>query len=217
MTGTTDRDVVVHRAVRSADWDAAAPVVVLYLHGYGSHEDDLTGLAPALDLGLPWASLRAPVEVGGGGAAWYAISRPGNPELGPVTAATDALWAWVDREIDPATRIVPIGFSQGGMMATQLLRTRPDRVIAPVVLAGFVLGEPLAGDDALAAARPAAFWGRGAEDQVIAAQAVTRTEAWLPRHTTLTAPVYPGMAHGISSPELADVRAFVLEQLRAAA
>jgi len=35
------------------------PVVALLLHGYGSSEDDLAGLAPHVVPGLPWASLRA--------------------------------------------------------------------------------------------------------------------------------------------------------------
>ncbi|MBC7724059.1 MAG: hypothetical protein H7146_04820 [Burkholderiaceae bacterium] len=38
---------------------ASAPAVVVVLHGYGSHERDLAGLAPALGLALPWASRRA--------------------------------------------------------------------------------------------------------------------------------------------------------------
>ena len=99
-------------------------------------------------------------------------------------------------------------------MATQLLRTRPERVLAPVVLGGFVLGAPQPADDVLVETRPAAFWGRGAEDRVIAAHAIARTSEWLPRHTTLTERVYPGLAHGISPEELADVRAFLAEHLR---
>ena len=50
-----------------------------------------------------------------------------------VTAATEALWALLDEVLDPATRILAVGFSQGGLMATQLLRTRPERIAATVV------------------------------------------------------------------------------------
>ena len=38
-----------------------------------------------------------------------------------------------------------VGFSQGGLMATQLLRTRPGRVAATVVLSGFVQADAAAG------------------------------------------------------------------------
>lgn len=76
--------------------------------------------------------------------------------------------------------------SQGGLMASQLLRTRPQRVVAPVILSGFVLGASQPADDRLAESRPPVFWGRGDQDRVIAGPAITRTEAWLPAHTDLT-------------------------------
>lgn len=199
-------------AVRARDWDsrvAGASAVALLLHGYGSNEHDLTGLVPALGLTLPWASLRAPVELGNGGAAWFTITTPGNPDAEPVAEATAAIWAWVDANLASTTRIVPIGFSQGGLMASQLLRTRPERVLAPVILGGFVLGHAQPGDDVLAERRPPVFWGRGAEDRVISAPAIGRTSAFLPEHATLVERVYPGLAHGIDAAEAADVRNFL--------
>ena len=189
--------------------DGTTPrAAVLLLHGFGSNERDLAGLVPALQLELPWASLRAPLPAGPG-AAWFRITTPGSPDVEPVEAATAAIWAWVDEHLDSSTRVVPIGFSQGGLMATQLLRTRPERVLAPVVLGGFVLGAPQPADDVLATTRPPVFWGRGAEDRVIAAHAVTRTGDWLPRHSALVERVYPGLAHSISADEVADVREFL--------
>lgn len=200
------------RDVRSPGWPSdttAQPAVALLLHGFGSNECDLTGLVPALGLALPWASLRGPLELGRGGAAWFSITTPGNPDPRPVVDATDAIWAWVDAHVDAATRVIPIGFSQGGLMASQLLRTRPDRVLAPVVLGGFVLGAPQPGDATLAASRPAVFWGRGAEDRVITEPAIHRTSAYLPRHSALVERVYPGLAHGIDAAEVGDVRDFL--------
>lgn len=185
------------------------PVVAILLHGYGSSELDLAGLAPHAVPGLPWASLRAPLVLGRGSFAWFTISTPGNPEPGPVDAAVQAIWRWVDATLDPGTRLVPVGFSQGGLMATELLRTRPERVAGTVVLGGFVQGAARPADDRLAESRPAVFWGRGSEDGVIAQDAVDRTEAWLPGHSTLTRRVYPGLAHGISPEETSDVAAFV--------
>lgn len=130
------------RDVRSPGWSThpAHPAVALFLHGFGSNEHDLGPLAPALGLNVAWASLRAPLELGNGAAAWFSITTPGNPDAGPVQEAGEAIWAWVEAHVDPETQVVPIGFSQGGLMASQLLRTRPERVVAPVVLGGFVLG-----------------------------------------------------------------------------
>lgn len=207
MTAQTLRDV------RSADWSSASSPVMLFLHGYGSNERDLTGLAPALDLPLRWASLRAPLDMAHGGAAWFEVIVPGSPEPAAVDAATDRIWEWVDSQLGADATVVPIGFSQGGLMASQLLRTRPERVAATVVLGGFVSGAAQPGDGVLAASRPAVFWGRGADDHVIAAPAIARTTEFLPAHTALIERVYPGLGHGISAAEVADVRAFVLAQI----
>jgi phospholipase/carboxylesterase len=200
------------RDIRSPEWDAeiaASDTVVMLLHGFGSTERDLTGLVPALGLTLPWVSLRAPIELGNGGAAWFEIATPGNPDATPVVEATDAIWAWVDAHLGAHIRVIPIGFSQGGLMVSQLLRTRPERVVTPVILGGFVLGAPQPGDAALAATRPPLFWGRGAEDRVITEAAIARTSAFLPTHTDLTERVYPGLAHGISAEEIDAVRTFM--------
>ncbi|MFD1714492.1 alpha/beta hydrolase [Amnibacterium flavum] len=192
-----------------ADVDSP-PAVALLLHGYGSNERDLTGLAGAMGLALPWASLRAPIELGNGGAAWFPVVTPGDPDPDPLAFATDAVWAWIDDNLDPAGRVVPIGFSQGGLMASQLLRTRPERVLAPVILGGFVQRTPQPGDAALASDRPPVFWGRGSEDRVITSAAVARTAEFLAAHSTLDGHVYPGLAHGISVDELADVAHFLV-------
>lgn len=203
------------RDVRSSGWTAnpAPSEVVLFLHGFGSNELDLAPLAPALGLGLPWASLRAPLELGNGGAAWFQITTPGVPDAGPVERATKAIWTWIEQNVAPGTRIIPLGFSQGGLMASQLLRTRPERVVAPVVLGGFVLGSPQRGDGLLAEQRPALFWGRGGQDSVIAPVAITRSSEFLPNHTALVERVYSGLGHGINAAELGDVREFLSREV----
>lgn len=203
------------RDVRSPSWTAEVvpDAVVLFLHGFGSNEHDLGSLAPALGLTMPWASLRGPVELGNGGAAWFSITTPGNPDTLAVEQATDAIWAWVESNVDPGTRIVPIGFSQGGLMASQLLRARPERVLAPVVLGGFVLGALQPGDETLRAGRPPLFWGRGSDDRVIAPLAITRSSEYLPQHTSLIERVYPGLAHGINAHMLDDIRDFLAAEV----
>lgn len=201
--------------VRSANWSSTpeSGAALVFLHGFGSNEHDLGSLAEPLGLDLPWASLRAPLELGHGGAAWFQITTPGVPDAAPVQAATAAIWAWIDANVDPATRIIPVGFSQGGLMASQLLRTRPERVLATTILGGFVLGGAQPADEIIAAQRPAVFWGRGTEDRVIAPVAIERTTKFLPEHSTLTARTYPGLAHGINMDELNDVRSHITAQL----
>jgi phospholipase/carboxylesterase len=201
-------------AVRSTSRPAdAARATLVLLHGFGSHEHDLAGLGDLVSDDLPWVSLRAPLALAPRGFAWFPVVTPGSPDPGPVADATDTIWAWVDEHLGADAPVIPLGFSQGGLMATQLLRTSPGRVRAAIVLGGFVQAASQPADAELARTRPAVFWGRGADDHVIAAHAVARTSQWLPGHSTLVEKVFPGLAHGIDGRELADVRAFVADQV----
>ena len=52
----------------------AGPAVVL-CHGYGAPGDDLCGLASVIDAGagVRWLFPEAPIDIGGGGRAWWNI------------------------------------------------------------------------------------------------------------------------------------------------
>jgi len=186
------------------------PVTVVFLHGWGSDERDLAGLARYLPDGLPWASVRAPSRHPSFGYAWYPLESDTSWEDQlPIDEATNAVWDWVDGALGAAAAIVPIGFSQGGLMASQLLRSRPDRVPAAAILSGYALPSPQPADAVLTQSRPPVFWGRGALDPVIPAQAITATEAVLPGIATLEAHVYAGLYHQVSDEELGHLRTFV--------
>jgi phospholipase/carboxylesterase len=208
----TSLDSIVSPAWPGAASDAATPVVLL-LHGYGSNEQDLPSLAPSLPAGTQWASLRAPIEMGFGGAMWFPLNPPAEPDHAAIAAATEAVWAWVHANVPAAAPVVPMGFSQGGLMALELLRTRPERVAATVVLAGFTTNATGPADAVLATARPRVFWGHGTDDWVVWPEAIERMHAWLPEHSTLTERVYAGLAHGINGPEMNDVREFLVAAL----
>src|SRR5689334_2129116 len=55
-----------------------APPLLILLHGYGSNEQDLFGLAPYLDPRFLILSLRAPYELMPGGYAWFEIGWTAN-------------------------------------------------------------------------------------------------------------------------------------------
>jgi len=184
------------------------PLVVL-LHGVGSHEGDLISLVPYLPQGFVYASLRAPLTYGGGWS-WYPLSLPGSPEIGPVDEAAEAVRAWISTLGGVHPSVSLLGFSQGGSLSLQLLRQAPESFAFAVVLAGFVVPNGDQVQDArLASIRPSVFYGHGDVDQVIPADAVARTEAWVAEHTDAELTVYAGLAHGISAEELTDVNAFI--------
>ena len=179
--------------------------IVLLLHGYGSNEEDLPGLMQYLPDSLPWYSLRAPIDLGSGYFAWANRVTPGNPPADDVQLATQAIWHWVDANLDSRAPLIVLGFSQGGLMATQLLRTRPDRLIATVILAGFTLAAQQPADERLAFEKPRVIYCRGLQDEVISAEAVQRTLTWLKTHTSAEVNSYDGLGHSIDERVMEDV------------
>ncbi len=186
--------------------ERAGRPLLLLMHGKGSDEHDLAGLVPELPGGWAIASLRALLQDGPGWSWFPPAGRVGAPALEAVDAAVDAVLDWLDT-LPPAPLLGTLGFSQGGVMATHLLRRAPQRFAFAVNLAGFTVEGDERGDGLLAGTP--VFWGRGDADAVIPPEAIARTAAWLPAHVDLTARTYPGLAHGVSREELDDVRAFL--------
>ena len=133
---------LTHLVRRPTQGDAAPPLLIL-LHGIGSNEDDLFGLAPYLDARFLIVSTRAPNPYGWGGYAWFEI------EWLPDRIVIDREQAAASRELlirfigeaaaaygaDPA-RVYLLGFSQGAMMASWIALSRPDLVAGAVLMSG---------------------------------------------------------------------------------
>ena len=186
----------------------ASDPVTLLLHGYGSHEHDLPPILEWLGLSTPWVSPRAPIVLPNGGFAWAPITIPGNPDPDDTAVATDGLWRWLDEQV-PVAPIVAIGFSQGGFMVSQLLRTRPDRIAKAAMLAGFVAGTPQPADPELVATKPTVFWSHGTAETVIIPAAVERTSEFLHTHTAVIDKAYPGLGHSIDERVVNDLREYL--------
>ena len=99
------------------------PLLVL-IHGYGSNEEDLMGLAPYLDGRLRIVSVRAPLQLGQGGYSWFSL------DITPagLTACSDEAIASRRRLTALVTRLQEryaadgsatylLGFSQGATIA----------------------------------------------------------------------------------------------------
>ncbi len=201
---TIDSDAVIWSA---PERERAGRPLLLLLHGYGSHEGDLFGLAPRLPLSPVIASIRAPLQEGPG-YAWF----PQSDRTGPAAdSAAVAVLEWLDQQ--EFTTVGLLGFSQGGAMALQLLRHRPRFFAYAVQLSGFVMPIEHPGDDELAKAKVPVFWGRGTTDEVIPESLINYTQQWLPYHSTMTERIYEGIAHSVSEQELLDLGAFLRIQL----
>lgn len=178
--------------------------VILFLHGYGADEKDLPDLMSYLP-NLPWLSPRAPLQSEYSGFAWYHITNALNPTESDVLDVTESLWNWINQEVPETSQLILIGFSQGALMATQLLRTHPERIMATVILSGFIYSGELSGDKTLESSKPKVIYCRGLEDPLITKEVISRLNSWLQTHTRATTKTYPNLGHSVDGRVMADV------------
>jgi len=120
-----------------------APPLLLLLHGVGSNEEDLFGLAPYLDERFLVVSARAPVTLDYGGYGWFRIDFTPRGMVADVEQAKKSLAmlpGFVDELVETygadGRRVYLMGFSQGAMMSIALTLTRPEKVAGVVAMSG---------------------------------------------------------------------------------
>ncbi|MBC7656401.1 MAG: dienelactone hydrolase family protein [Frankiaceae bacterium] len=194
---------------------------ILWLHGLGADGHDFAPIVPelvrpdwpAIRFVFPHARVR-PVTVNGGAPmrAWYDINnlsldqRADETGLRESIAEVDAL---VSRERDrgvPASRLVLVGFSQGGAVALAAGLRREAGVAGIASLSGYL---PMA-DKTQAEITPAGlatpvFIGHGSQDPVVAPVLGTRTRVALQAlGVKVEFHSYP-MAHSVCAEEIRDL------------
>ncbi|MCR8672022.1 phospholipase [Agrococcus sp. HG114] len=183
--------------------------LLLVMHGIGSHEGDLFGLAPHLPAELTVASLRAPIPYGGG-FAWFDFSPVDSDDDERINATAAGVLEWLDGLDREVSRVHLLGFSQGGAMAVQLARLAPERFASIAHLSSFVHAGELPGDAVLAARQPRLplLSTIGDLDDVIHRDKIARSIPWLDAHFDVDRRTYH-RGHSIVAEELADVVAFL--------
>lgn len=141
------------------------PVFVL-LHGWGSNELDLPDLLQYCGASsADFASLRAPIAYGMGYTWFGEWAHEGVPEGRSLDKqayeAAEAIDRWVAANINGARPIITMGFSQGGLLATHMLRFNPSRYSAAISLSGWLAPGPLPGDKLLVPSQPPVFYEIG--------------------------------------------------------
>ncbi len=117
------------------------PALIL-LHGRGTDENDLLGLAPYLDERLLIISARAPHRFQYGGYAWYDALEIGSPDPRMFAESYEKLTQFLrdvqsGYPIDPS-RIFLLGFSMGTVMSYALALTHPEAIAGVVAHSGYI-------------------------------------------------------------------------------
>lgn len=164
---------------RAADPSVPQPWLLVLMHGVGSNEQDLFGLADFVPQAFHVLSLRAPYTMAEQMYAWFqfGVNPDGSRTIDAAQErASRALVEQTCRETCaqlqvPAERVVVGGFSQGGIMSLSVLLTQPALLKAVLVWHSRLLPE-IAGEEVAAAALAGhhAWVSHGSADNVIPLQ-----------------------------------------------
>ena len=210
MSDASPGPVVARRGSASPD----APLVVL-LHGRGSSEADIIGLADHLPAGPAYAAVRAPIAESGG-YAWFANRGIGRPVAESLAETMAWFRGWLDGVATDGRPVVLVGFSGGAAFAGGLVLDDPSRYAGAAVLYGtlpFEAGVPvgpgrLAGVPMLVA--------QGEADQVIPRELLDRTWGYLVDGSGATTTAHrDGGGHGLSVAALEALRGWLTQVIEA--
>ena len=203
---------------RDAAPGTSNPWLLVLMHGVGSNERDLFGLASSVPANFHVVSLRAPNVMGPGSYAWFVfgVSPQGERTINAVQEeqsrqmVIETVTA-LSKELGvPPERVVLGGFSQGGIMALSLLLTQPGLMQGAMVMHSRLLPEVLPLMAAPSALAGKHLWvSAGSRDQVlplVQSHAIRDQVQPLPVNLTYTE---FANAHEITADELAHAMAWL--------
>jgi phospholipase/carboxylesterase len=194
--------------------DAPDRPLVIFIHGYGSNEQDLFGIKDRLSPDYNYLSVRAPMELRPGSYKWF-TQKPGVADYDGVTEDLKSSGERLTSFIRQATqkyrtrpgKVFLVGFSQGAMMSYEVALRDPELVGGFAALSGRllpVLESGLKADPRLVPLK--VFIAHGSQDHQVAYSGGPNALATLQKlgvqpqfHS------YEGMAHSINAAEVADL------------
>ncbi len=198
------------------------PPLLILLHGYGSNEQDLMGLAPHLDERLYIVSARAPLDLGGAYAWYHLAGVPGNLIADRATRAESLslLQKFVPQVIERTCanprQVYLLGFSQGCVMSMSVALLMPDVIAGVVALSGYLDDAVLPEVDVARLKGLAVLWQHGTDDGVIPVAQGRAAKTWLEQTPVdLTYVEYP-TGHVIHPQGFAVIQNWLSERLEQA-
>ncbi|HZG54371.1 MAG TPA: alpha/beta fold hydrolase [Pyrinomonadaceae bacterium] len=140
---STNPNSLTHLVRQPVRRDQSSPPLLLLLHGVGSNEHDLFGLAPYLDERFLIVSVRAPVVMGAGAYGWFNIEftpQGMSADIEQAKRSLELLPGFIDEIVKTHGAddkcVYVAGFSQGAMMSLALALTRPEKMAGVVAMSG---------------------------------------------------------------------------------
>jgi phospholipase/carboxylesterase len=197
--------------------DSRDQPLVIFLHGYGSNEQDLFGIKDELPAPSTYLSVRAPMVMEEGSYQWFRKKGDGayNGETDDLKSSGELLLDFVAQatkkyHTEPA-KVFLVGFSQGAIMSYEVALRHPEAVGGIAALSGRilpVLKSELKPDEKRQSL--AIFIGHGTADKRLPYSDGTEANSLL-QSISLEPEfhAYQGVGHNISAEEMQDLNAWL--------
>jgi phospholipase/carboxylesterase len=191
--------------------------LVIFLHGYGSNEQDLFGIKDDLPATYTYLSVRAPMILEEGSYQWFTKKGEGayNGKTGDLKTSGQVLLDFIAQaakkyHTEP-DKVFLVGFSQGAIMSYEVALRHPEAVGGIAALSGRilpVLKSALKPDESRQ--KLAIFIGHGKEDNRLPYKDGTDADTLL-KSLSLKPEFhgYEGLGHNISEAEIVDLNAWL--------
>jgi phospholipase/carboxylesterase len=133
--------LVQYPASYSPAGEGIFPTIVA-LHGRGSNERDLIGLAPYLPQELLWISPRGAFSLGPDAYEWFQLMQVGRPDPTRLANSLDMLDRFLEEvkqhyPVD-AEKLYLLGFSQGTVVSLSYAVSMPERVVGVIAQSAYL-------------------------------------------------------------------------------
>lgn len=204
---------LIHCARIPATATPARPVpVVVMLHGWGGNESVMWIFKQTLPAGVAAFTLRAPLELAGGGFVWFEETNL-HPKPDTLASALNTLALFLTAlprlyPIDP-THMILMGFSQGAFVGNAFVLTHPYDTSGVVSLAGAMPRLPGVEYHANLLAGMPVFIAHGLRDEAIPVSAARQTrDAYRELGADVTYGEYP-VAHKMNPQAMKDLKVWL--------
>ena len=198
--------------------DSGYPTI-LALHGRGSNEHDLIGLAPYLPKDFLWISPRGPFSLGPGAYEWFQITQIGKPDPTRLANALQTLDTFIDEVIAnypvDKNKLYLLGFSQGSIVSMSYMLTRPIRPAGVIAQSGYIPHESgLQIDEANIKGRPFILT-HGIQDAMLPVDWARRSRDMLQKLEADLEYYEFNMGHQVAEESIAVINSWLEKQLKA--
>ncbi|WP_460126455.1 alpha/beta hydrolase [Pseudomonas sp. S2_C03] len=222
MSATVHAQPMLHtdlplKYLEQASSDSVDQPLVIFLHGYGSNEQDLFGIKDELPARYTYLSVRAPMVMQEGSYQWFRKKGEGayNGDTEDLKTSGQVLLDFITQaakkyHTEPG-KVYLVGFSQGAIMSYEVALRHPEAVGGIAALSGRIL--PVLKSELKPEEKRqslAIFIGHGTADKRLPFNDGTEAESLL-KSLSLKPEfhAYPGVGHSISATEMQDLSAWL--------